>query len=191
MIRAIGLLSLSVSSNAAQLKPTLKYLKLRGGTNIGPLNSDKVVSLACHKLHKHTHAANNAASAPRPPLTQLALVNAGAFTLFGCEFLASKWASTRYWDDSEPTVAWTQCAEVFGVGLLLHAAQSYNVAKKHPDAVSDHNKLNTVAWVAWSLVHAKWLKDKTLVTSGRFKGQIGGWIPCGILALLGIRVNFM
>ena len=40
-------------------------------------------------------------------------------------------------------------------------------------------------------MHVKWLVEGTLISSGPFKGQVGGWIPCTILAAIGITTFLM
>ena len=83
-----------------------------------------------------------------------------------------------------------------------------------------HGKTLAYAWIAWTLVrfypntihttppqphtrpsifrrpsfwqmHVKWLMEGTLISSGPFKGQVGGWIPCAILAAIGVTTFLM
>lgn len=40
-------------------------------------------------------------------------------------------------------------------------------------------------------VHVKWWQEGSLISSGSFMGQIGGGIPCAILAAVGITTFLM
>jgi len=40
-------------------------------------------------------------------------------------------------------------------------------------------------------VHVKWWQEGSLISSGQFMGQIGGGIPCAILAAVGITTFLM
>lgn len=140
---------------------TLPALALRGGASLGPIDEKMALT-----------------------------INAIGAAAFGTEFIFSDWASTRYWDDAKPTWQWKQLSEAFGIGLLLLAYQTYNVAQNVPDQIVDFGKANAIAWVAWTLMHVKWQQEGTLVTTGPYKGQVGGWIPCATLAAISLYVFY-
>jgi hypothetical protein len=124
--------------------------------------------------------------------SNILLANAAGLTAFGTEFglawLGSKWASTRYWDDASPTAAWQQMSEAFSVALLMFAYQTYDTAKNGDDAAKDKlGKLLSFGWIGWSLMHVKWWNEGSLISSGKLMGQVGGGIPCALLALLNIK----
>merc|ERR1719399_706216 len=120
------------------------------------------------------------------------LVQTAGLTAFGSEFILSKWASTRYWDDASPTAGWKQLSEAFGIGLLCLAHLTYSQAQTgDATSMAAHGKTLAYAWIAWTLMHVKWLVEGTLISSGPFKGQVGGWIPCTILAAIGITTFLM
>lgn len=148
-----------------------------------------VASLAC---------ASAATLGPRPALRKtlalrggvdektVLLIQAAGAGAFGSEFLLSDWASTRYWDDAKPTTAWKQLSEAFGIGLLSIAYQSYRIATTEPESITAYGKASTYAWIAWVLMHFKWQSEGTLISSGKYKGQLGGGIACAAVCALSV-----
>jgi hypothetical protein len=88
-------------------------------------------------------------------------------------------------------------------------------------SMAAYGKILAYAWIAWTLVrfnpntihttppqpphapfnlstplffwqmHVKWLMEGSLISSGPLKGQVGGWIPCAILAAIGVTTFLM
>lgn len=120
------------------------------------------------------------------------LAQTAGLTAFGTEFILSKWGSTRYWDDASPTAAWKQLSEAFGIGLLTLAALTYSQAQTGDAAsMAAYGKILAYGWIGWTLMHVKWFQEGSLISSGPFKGQVGGGIPCAILAAVGITTFLM
>ena len=153
-MKLLILATLASASSAALRAPKHAALALRGGAQLGNLDEKTVL-----------------------------LVQAAGCGMFGTEFIFSDWASTRYWDDPKPTKGWKQLSEAMGIGLLLQAYQAYNVANTGGD-VAGYGKIFTFGWLAWTAMHVKWSNDGTLISSGKYKGQLGGGIACAIIAAL-------
>ena len=66
---------------------------------------------------------------------------AGALALFGTEFgsalLGSKHGFLRYFGEGEPSVAIQQYSEAFGIGLLVLAAQTFDIATNGDDGAKE------------------------------------------------------
>ena len=124
--------------------------------------------------------------------TTVLKINAGALALFGTEFgsalLGSKHGFLRYFGEGEPSVAIQQYSEAFGIGLLVLAAQTFDIATNGDDgAKAKFGKILTYGWIGWSLMHVKWYLEGTLRTTGSLFGQesfgqVGGGIPCVLTA---------
>ena len=167
MLRILAVASIACASGlrVAQtpVRPVLdKTLALRGGGQLGSIDEK-----AC------------------------LLIQAAGTAAFGTEFILSKWASTRYWDDDKPTAGWKQLSEAFGIGLLTLAYQTYNIATNESGAANSYGKINTIAWAAWTLMHVKWQQEGSLISSGPYHGQVGGGIPCALIAALSIYTFYM
>ena len=129
--------------------------------------------------------------------TTVLKINAGALALFGTEFgsalLGSKHGFLRYFGEGEPSVAIQQYSEAFGIGLLVLAAQTFDIATNGDDgAKAKFGKILTYGWIGWSLMHVKWYLEGTLRTTGSLFGQesfgqVGGGIPCLLTAAAGIK----
>ena len=129
--------------------------------------------------------------------TTVLKINAGALALFGTEFgsalLGSKHGFLRYFGEGEPSVAIQQYSEAFGIGLLVLAAQTFDIATNGDDgAKAKFGKILTYGWIGWSLMHVKWYLEGTLRTTGSLFGQesfgqVGGGIPCFLTAAAGIK----
>ena len=129
------------------------------------------------------------------------LVNAAGLAAFGSEFglswLGSNHASTRYWNDANPTAGWQQMSEAFSVSLLLLAYKAYDTAKNgDAAAIASLGKLLSYGWIGWSAMHVKWYAEGSLISTGKLfgmesLGQVGGGIPCFGLAALGIMKFLM
>jgi len=153
-------------------------------TSVDGLNTKKQVALKNPLLLR-------GGAFPFEPKTALLAQTAG-LTAFGTEFILAKWASTRYFDDASPTAAFKQLSEVFGIGLLGLAALTYSQAQTGDAAsMAAYGKILAYVWIGWSLVHVKWWQEGSLISSGQFMGQIGGGIPCAILAAVGITTFLM
>ena len=78
------------------------------------------------------------------------------------------------------------------IGMLILAAQTYDVARNGDATAKDSlGKFLSYGWISWSLMHLKWWKEGSLISTGKLlgmdsKGQVGGGIPCFALAALGI-----
>ena len=154
--------SLAAVAAAGPLRgPSPVALKLRGGAQLGGIDDKTML-----------------------------LIQAAGTGMFGTEFIFSDWASTRYWDDAKPTRAWKQLSEAMGIGLLLHAFQGFKIATEGGD-IATFGKRFTYGWIAWTLMHVKWQNEGSLISSGKYKGQLGGGIACATICALSVYTFFM
>lgn len=154
--------SLAAVAAAGPLRgPTPVALKLRGGAQLGGIDDKTML-----------------------------LIQAAGTGMFGTEFIFSDWASTRYWDDAKPTRAWKQLSEAMGIALLLHAFQGFKIATEGGD-IATFGKRFTYGWIAWTLMHFKWQNEGSLISSGKYKGQLGGGIACATICALSVYTFFM
>jgi hypothetical protein len=118
------------------------------------------------------------------------LIQAAGAGMFGAEFMLPTWASTRYWDEPKPSSHWRQLSEAFGIGLLITAKQAHQIATTGGD-IAAYGKTFTYAWIAWTLMHVKWHQEGSLISTGKYKGQVGGGAACAIVCALSVYTFFM
>ena len=51
--------------------------------------------------------------------------------------------------------------------------------------------ISGLGWIAWTLMHFKWQNEGSLISSGKYKGQLGGGIACATICALSVYTFFM
>ena len=79
---------------------------------------------------------------------------------------------------------------------LAYAWIAWTLVRFYPNTIHTtppqlHTRPSIFRRLSFWQMHVKWLMEGTLISSGPFKGQVGGWIPCAILAAIGVTTFLM